>query len=89
MQFFGQSFISDPFGKIIKRASKNKEEVLMAKIDLERNKFYSEGWGFLRNRRPDTYKVLISNKLIEKSKNLKKVKHYGAMKEALTKKSKK
>src|SRR5258708_2246719 len=89
MQFFGQSFISDPFGKIIKRASKNKEEVLMAKIDLERNKFYSEGWGFLRNRRPDTYKVFISNKLIEKSKNLKKVKHYGAMKEALTKKSKK
>jgi agmatine deiminase len=83
MQFFGQSFVSDPFGKIIKRASADKEETLMAKIDLERNKFYSEGWGFLRNRRPETYKVLTSNKLVEKSKNLKKVDHYKDMKKAL------
>ena len=83
MQFFGQSFVSDPFGKILKRASKNKEEVLVAKIDLERNNFYSEGWGFLRNRRPDTYKNLTSNKFIEKSKTLKKVEHYKDMQKAL------
>lgn len=83
MQFFGQSFVSDPFGKIIKRASKNKEEVLIASLDLNRNKFFSEGWGFLRNRRPDTYKLLISNKLTEKSKALKNVAHYKNMKKAL------
>ena len=83
MQFFGQSFVADPFGKIIKRASADKEETLVAKIDLERNKFYSEGWGFLRNRRPETYKVLTSKKLVEKSKNLKKVGHYKDMKKAL------
>jgi len=83
MQFFGQSFVSDPFGKILKRASKNKDEILIAKIDLERNNFYSEGWGFLRNRRPDTYKNLISNKFIESSKTLKKVEHYKEMKKAL------
>ena len=87
MQFFGQSFVSDPFGKILKRADKNKEEVLVAKLDLERNNFYSEGWGFLRNRRPDTYKTLISNKFIEKSKSLKKVEHYTDMKKALKGKS--
>lgn len=85
MRFFGQSFISDPFGKVLKRASKNKEEILIVKLDLERNKFYSEGWGFMRNRRPDTYESLVSSKLVEKSKKLKKVKHYKEMKKALRK----
>ncbi|OGI95746.1 hypothetical protein A2917_00300 [Candidatus Nomurabacteria bacterium RIFCSPLOWO2_01_FULL_42_17] len=57
-RFFGQSFISDPFGKIIKRASPSKEAVLVAKLDLGKNKFIEKGWGFMRNRRPDTYKPL-------------------------------
>lgn len=83
MQFFGQSFISDPFGKIIKKASANKTEILTAKIDLSRNEFFADGWGFLRNRRPDTYKSLTSDKLIEKSKDLKDVEHYKDMKKAL------
>lgn len=83
MQFFGQSFASDPFGKIIKRGSATKDEVLIAKLDLEKNKFFAEGWGFLRNRRPDTYKSLTSSKLVEKSKGLKKVEHYAQMKKAL------
>lgn len=83
MKFFGQSFISDPFGRILKRASSSKEEILITKIDLERNKFFAEGWGFLRNRRPDTYKILTSNKLVEKSKTLKKVEHYKDMEKAL------
>jgi len=76
MKFFGQSFVSDPFGKVIKRASATKDEVLIAKIDLERNKFFADGWGFLRNRRPDTYKILTSNILVERSNKLKNVAHY-------------
>lgn len=56
--FWGQSFICDSFGKIIKRGSKNKEESIVAKFDLDMNKFISEGWGFMRNRRPETYKLL-------------------------------
>jgi agmatine deiminase len=83
MEFFGQSFISDPFGKILKRASSSKEDVLVTKIDLERNKFFSEGWGFLRNRRPETYKSLTTNKLTSKSKKLKNVAHYKDEKRAL------
>ncbi len=83
MRFFGQSFVSDPFGKILKRASKNKEEILVQKFDLSRNKFFAEGWGFLRNRRPDTYRSLISGKLIKKSKKLAKVAHYKNEKRAL------
>ena len=58
-QFFGQSFISDSFGKIIKRGSKNNEEVIIAKLDLRKNKFIEESWGFRRNRRPDTYKKIL------------------------------
>ena len=85
MEFFGQSFVSDPFGKVLARASSNKDEVLVQKIDLERNTFFAEGWGFLRNRRPDTYKVLTLNKLIKKSKGLQNVEHYKDMQKALKK----
>ncbi len=83
MQFWGQSFVSDPFGKILKRASDTKEEVIVQKLDLERNDFYSEGWGFLRNRRPDTYKNLVAEKLTKKSTHLQNVAHYKQMKKAL------
>jgi agmatine deiminase len=83
VKFFGQSFISDPFGKILKIGSKDKEELLVQKIDLERNVFFAEGWGFLRNRRPDTYKDLVSNKLTKKSKKLQNVAHYEDEKRAL------
>jgi len=83
MQFYGQSFISDPFGKVVKRASKTKEEVIVEKLDLSKIKFNEEGWGFMRNRRPDTYHTLTSNKMIKKSKKLQKVDHYKATKKAL------
>lgn len=82
-QFWGQSFISDAFGKILKRADANKEEILVVKVDLEMNKFISDGWGFMRNRRPDTYGTLTGKKLIEKSKALKNVDHYKETKKAL------
>lgn len=88
MRFFGQSFVSDPFGKVVKRASKDKEEIMLAKLDLSKNEFYSQGWGFMRNRRPDTYKILTSNTLTEKSKKLKNVGHYKDMKKALQRKRK-
>jgi agmatine deiminase len=86
MVFWGQSFVCDPFGKVLKRASATREETIILKLDLERNEFYSEGWGFLRNRRPDTYKTLASGKLTTKSKKLKDVEHYKAMKKALRQK---
>lgn len=83
VKFFGQSFVADPFGKILQRASNDKEEILVQKLDLSRNKFFEEGWGFLRNRRPDTYKSIISKKLIKKSNKLQKVAHYKDEKKAL------
>jgi predicted amidohydrolase len=82
-KFWGQSFVADGWGKILKRASKDKEEVLVQKVDLAYNKFLSEGWGFLRYRRPDTYKTMTTNKLVSKSTKLKNVAHYKDEKKAL------
>jgi len=55
LQFWGQSFACDSFGNVLGRASKDKDEVLVIKLDLNKNKAIQEGWGFIRNRRPDTY----------------------------------
>jgi agmatine deiminase len=60
LAFWGQSFVTDAFGKVIKRASKNKEETIVAELDLAMNDYISDDWGFMRNRRPDTYKKLIN-----------------------------
>jgi agmatine deiminase len=59
LQFWGQSFVTDSFGKVLKRASKNKEEVLMLSLDLSLNKKIRDAWGFFRNRRPDTYMKVL------------------------------
>jgi agmatine deiminase len=56
--FWGGSFVCDSFGRVLKEASTEKEEVLIATLDLSKNKQIQEGWGFLRNRRPDTYSSL-------------------------------
>lgn len=58
LEFWGGSFVCDSFGKVIAEASAEKEEILLATVDLSKNKRIQEGWGFLRNRRPDTYKPL-------------------------------
>jgi len=83
IEFFGQSFVSDPFGKIITRATKNKEEITITEIDLSRNTFVAEDWGFLRNRRPDTYKTLTKDVLINKNPKLKNAKAYKDLQKAL------
>lgn len=65
-KFWGQSFISDAFGKILKRASKDKEEIVIGSLDLSMNEYIMEGWGFLRNRRPDTYNLITKEVKKEK-----------------------
>jgi agmatine deiminase len=55
--FWGGSFVADAFGKVIARAGE-REEVLVADLDLSMNRRVREGWGFLRNRRPETYPIL-------------------------------
>jgi len=59
LDFWGGSFACDSFGKVLKEASYTEEEVLVVKMDLSKNKQIQDGWGFLKNRRPDTYNSLI------------------------------
>lgn len=56
LDFWGQSFVCDSFGKVLKRASGNKEQILTADLDLSIIKPTRDGWGFFRNRRPEIYK---------------------------------
>ncbi len=58
LEFWGGSFVCDSFGKILGEASYEKEEVLTVNVDLSKNQRIQEGWGFLKNRRPDTYSEL-------------------------------
>ncbi|SRR5579862_270800 len=56
--FWGQSFICDPAGKIIAKASAEREEVLVAEIDLARVEEQRTHWPFFRDRRIDAYEGL-------------------------------
>ena len=58
LDFWGGSFIADPFGKIIARASRDKEEILLAACDLELIDWTRRHWPFLRDRRVDAYGAL-------------------------------
>lgn len=55
VQFWGGSFVCDPFGEIIATAGHDKEEVLIAKCDLGKVEETRQHWPFLRDRRIDAY----------------------------------
>jgi len=59
LRFWGGSFIADPFGEVIARASRSAEEALVARVDLDRIRASQEGWRFLYNRRPHSYTELV------------------------------
>lgn len=61
LRFWGTSFVSDSFGTVTARAG-DKEQVLIADVDLSRNRLVRDGWGFLRNRRPESYAALTGRK---------------------------
>ena len=55
LEFWGGSFLADPFGRIIAKASHDAEEVLLAEIDLALLEDTRRNWPFLRDRRIDAY----------------------------------
>ena len=57
--FYGRSFITDFTGKIKAEASRDKEEILIAKIDLDEAEGFRNSWGIFRDRRPDLYRALL------------------------------
>ena len=55
IEFWGSSFIADPQGVIIAEASQDKEEILLAEIDINHLENIRRNWPFLRDRRIDAY----------------------------------
>lgn len=64
IQFWGNSFISDPQGVIIAKASKDKEEILIGEINIDHLENVRRNWPFLRDRRIDAYSD-ITKRLID------------------------
>jgi N-carbamoylputrescine amidase len=55
LEFWGGSFLADPFGRVIAKASHDAEEVLVGEIDLALLEDTRRNWPFLRDRRIDAY----------------------------------
>ncbi|HWN73822.1 MAG TPA: nitrilase-related carbon-nitrogen hydrolase [Solirubrobacterales bacterium] len=58
LTFYGSSFISDPYGRILAQAPRNEPAVLVADLDLDQRRDWLELFPFLTTRRPDTYAKL-------------------------------
>lgn len=55
LTFYGSSFISDPYGRILAQAPRDEPAVLVADLDLDQRRDWLELFPFLTTRRPDTY----------------------------------
>ncbi len=55
LEFWGQSFVADPSGQILKRASVDAEENILVEVDLDAVDTQRTHWPFLRDRRIDAY----------------------------------
>ncbi len=60
LEFWGGSFLCDPFGRVIAEASHDKEEILMGEVDLRLLEETRRNWPFLRDRRIDSYAQITS-----------------------------
>jgi N-carbamoylputrescine amidase len=55
LEFWGASFVSDPFGQVLHRASIQDEETVVMACDRRRQEDVRRNWPFLRDRRIDSY----------------------------------
>ncbi len=60
LEFWGGSFIADPFGRIIAKASHDKEEILIGDVDIRAMEDVRRNWPFLRDRRIDAYAPIVN-----------------------------
>ncbi len=59
IRFWGRSFVVDPFGRVLARASDQEEELLLVECDLSAVEKVRRDWPFLRDRRIDAYADLL------------------------------
>jgi N-carbamoylputrescine amidase len=60
LSFYGSSFISDPYGRVLVSAPRDEEAVLVADLDLDQRRDWLELFPFLLTRRPDSYAALAA-----------------------------
>ncbi|RCH56701.1 acyltransferase [Mucilaginibacter hurinus] len=65
LKFWGGSFVSNPFGKILYQATPDEEEVTVHELDLDQSDYYRSHWPFLRDRRIETYQPITKRLLDE------------------------
>jgi N-carbamoylputrescine amidase len=59
LEFWGSSFVADPFGKVIAQASSTTEEILIVECDPRKAEEVRRNWPFLRDRRVDAYAPIL------------------------------
>lgn len=65
MKFWGGSFVSNPFGKVLYQGSHTEEEIHVEELDLNKSDSYRTHWPFLRDRRIDSYEPITKRYLDE------------------------
>lgn len=63
IEFWGASFICGPQGEILAQASRDKEEILMAEVDLSHMENVRQNWPFFRDRRIDAFQDLTKRSI--------------------------
>ena len=63
IEFWGGSFVCDPFGQVIAEASHDREEILVVECDPRRSEDVRRNWPFLRDRRIDAYGPITARML--------------------------
>ena len=61
IDFYGSSFIADNTGQLAAEADRESESIIISVFDLKRMAGMRKGWGLFRDRRPNSYDVLITN----------------------------
>ena len=64
-EFWGQTFVVNPYGQIVAKASEDQEEVLIVPVNTQEVEDFRRIWPFFRDRRIDTYKPLTKRYLDE------------------------
>jgi beta-ureidopropionase len=60
-EFYGQSYFCDPRGQIIAEGSRDKDELIVADLDMDQIREVRNRWQFFRDRRPDLYGPLVAD----------------------------
>ncbi len=64
LEFWGASFVSDPFGRVLAEASHDEEEILVVECDPAVMEEVRRNWPFLRDRRIDAYGPILNRFLV-------------------------